>query len=340
MAASKDIVLTFDGKATAGHRLDAETVAASLLGVQKAMRMLASAEREGWAGDKRKYRPTRAVREQVVVEVSPPGEGSFVLPMTLAGDVEGAGGLVDTFAAFLEWLGGGDVVPDLRSSVLEHLLRTTLEWLPTRDDLFVRPAVGGRELPRLDAASRERAGVLLAERPSHSLWIKGEIIRAYLEEGEVRLRHPPSGRTFRLQVPDEVRGSLSLARGQWVEVFGTFRCDVHGEPVEIQDAATVRMPDLSPLAVTDFEVGGARLIIDPPLALPVTLDRDSHQLFVVEERAVGLHAFAVLREDLLEEVVDQLAFLWRAYATAPPEALAPDAVALRERILLRIREAT
>lgn len=333
-----NIVLTFDGEATAGHRLEAETVAASLIGVQKAVRMLASAEREGWTGSKKKYKPTRSIREHVLLKVSVPVEGSFVLPMTVADDDPGTGAIVAKYAAFLDWLAGAEPRPDIRGGVLDHLLIATQEWLPRREDLFVRPMVGGRQLRNLTVAALERARDLLADRPVREGKVIGRLTRAYLEEGEMRLRHPPTGRTFRMPLPDAVRGNLTLSRGQWVEVMGKFHADADGEPLDFVEVSYIGLPDLGPMLVSEFVADSKVIHISPPLELAVVLDAESHQLYVAQDKSIGLHAFSADRAALAREVADHLAFLWRAYGTAPVSVLAPDAIALQARLQARLTE--
>lgn len=166
----------------------------------------------------------------------------------------------------------------------------------------------------------------------------GEVTRAYLEEGQVRLRHPPSRRTFRVDVPKEVRAKLSLDRGQWVEVIGRFRCDLRGDPVEVQSVVSLDLPDLSPMEVNAIPLG--RVVLRPTrrIQLSVALDDDTHQLFVVEDRNIGLHAFAYDRADLLGEVENHLRFLWTNYAKAPNKELAPDAIDLAGRLRAAFEE--
>jgi len=148
----------------------------------------------------------------------------------------------------------------------------------------------------------------------------------------VRLRHPPSRRTFRVDVPAHVRARLSLTPGQWLVVDGRFRCDRHGDPVDLEALDRVDLADLSPVQVVEVPRRPSPLRARQPLTLAVTLDDETHQLFVVREPRLGLHAFVHDRAQLVEEVEEQLCFLWTTYACADQAQLAGDARALQANL--------
>lgn len=339
MASQPDIEVAFEGTATENHELDADLVAASIVGVQKAVRMIASAQVEGWSGDRRRYRATKAMRETVVVKVAAPKPGSLVLPMSVTDATGEDNDLVGIFGSFFDWLAGDDDSrPELAGNVLDHLLRSALDWLPQRSDVSVRLRLRGVDHRVVNSTTRERAEDLLAQGTFAALRLIGEVTRAYLEEGQIRLKHPPTGRTFRVDVPKEVRTKLSLDRGQWVEVAGRFRCDHRGEPVEVQSIEDLRLPDLSPIELGEIPLDRSVLHPTRRIQLGVALDDDTHQLFVVEDPAIGLHAFAYDRTDLLTEIEDNLRFLWKNYARASNDELAPDAIDLAERLRTAFKE--
>jgi hypothetical protein len=320
-----DIEVAFEGKATEGHELDADLVAATIVGVQKAVRMIASASTEGWSGDRSKYRPSKAVRESVVVKVAAPKAGSLVLPMRVLGPGQSQPELIDSFGSFFDWLAGDDERrPDLGGNVLDLMLRSAMDWLPSTSDVAIKLRLRGVDHLTVTSAARERAEVLLALGAIESRHLIGEVTRAYLEEGQVRLRHPPSRRTFRVDVPKDVRAKLSLDKGQWVEVVGRFRCDLRGDPVEVMSVDSLDLPDLSHWTLDEVALDGFTLRASPPRSLTVELDEDTHQLFVVQDASIGLRAFAYDRSDLAEEVREQLRFLWFNYARAESDRLAPD----------------
>mgnify|MGYP007132073381 CR=1 FL=1 len=301
--------------------------------------MIASAQRETWSGDRRKFRPTKAVRAEVVLQVSAPEPGSFVLPMDLAAEEQERSLVVDLFDQFVGWIRGeGDAPDDLASNVLEHLLRTTLEWLPSRDDLTTAFSIRGGAERAVDVNVRERVRELLESWTFEELAIRGEVVRAYIREAEVRLRYPPTGRTFRVPVSTSVKQKLTLQEGQWLEIQGRFRCSADGEPIDIEEVRRVDLPDLEALAVHDVPWRKGVLRPRTALELPVHLDEDTHQLFVGVLEDIGLRAFSFSRPGLKDEVAEQLAFLWATYVQVAEEELAPDALRVREGLLRRFVE--
>jgi hypothetical protein len=96
--------------------------------------------------------------------------------------------------------------------------------------------------------------------------------------------------------------------------------------------------DLSPMVFDRIEWRGRQLEIDPPLVLEPTLDEESGQLYTVIDQDLGIDVFATSREQLVEELAEQLLFAWDAYARGAPENLTSAARRLRDALLSRIRE--
>ena len=96
--------------------------------------------------------------------------------------------------------------------------------------------------------------------------------------------------------------------------------------------------DLSPMVFDAIEWRGRQLEIDPPLVLEPTLDEESGQLYTVIDKNLGIDVFATSREQLAEELAEQLLFAWDAYAREAPEKLTSAARGLRDALLSRIRE--
>lgn len=68
------------------------------------------------------------------------------------------------------------------------------------------------------------------------------------------------------------------------------------------------------------------------------LDHESQQLYVVEVPELTLLAYANSREQLLQEIAEQIAFMWDTYVQSSEETLAIDALRLRQRLVEMITE--
>ncbi len=93
--------------------------------------------------------------------------------------------------------------------------------------------------------------------------------------------------------------------------------------------------NLSPMAFERIDYNGRVLVLDPPLTITPFLEED---LYVLTEDSLGLHVFAQTREQLAEEVAEQLVFSWHTYALEAPEHLTASARQLRDALRRRARE--
>lgn len=111
-----------------------------------------------------------------------------------------------------------------------------------------------------------------------------------------------------------------------------------GQPVRIAAAVPGAPVDLSPLTVCSVTYNGRSLELDPPLTLVPTLDDESGQLYMAVDESLGVHVFAPTREQLADELAEQLLFLWDTYAQEDPRHLTESAQHLRDELRTRLRE--
>ena len=97
--------------------------------------------------------------------------------------------------------------------------------------------------------------------------------------------------------------------------------------------------DLSPMTFDHVRYNGRTLVLHPPLTLTPRLDQESNQLYVAMDKPLGVHVFAQTREQLAEELAEQLLFLWDTYALEDPARLTESAQRMREELRRRVEEA-
>jgi hypothetical protein len=73
-----------------------------------------------------------------------------------------------------------------------------------------------------------------------------------------------------------------------------------------------------------------------PLELTPFLDDDSQQYLCVAEPSLCLDAFALNREQLFDEIQEQLAMLWHEYALADDAVLDDEALKLKAALNARM----
>ena len=123
-----------------------------------------------------------------------------------------------------------------------------------------------------------------------------------------------------------------------IQVTGRYTLDRKGHPIRLTGVTRVEPLDLSSMTFDHITWGSRRLIIDPPLTLSPTMDEDSGQLYVVSDEGLGIHVFAQTREQLADELAEQLIFQWDAYARESPDRLTAPARRLREALRTQMRE--
>ncbi len=105
----------------------------------------------------------------------------------------------------------------------------------------------------------------------------------------------------------------------------------------LTDLSRIEPNDLSPMVFDAVEWGGRRLALESPLSLEPTMD-ESGQLYRLEDPGLGIDVFAQTREQLANELAEQIIFQWDTYAREDPKKLTPAARRLRAALLERFRE--
>jgi hypothetical protein len=110
-----------------------------------------------------------------------------------------------------------------------------------------------------------------------------------------------------------------------------------GEPDELAITGA-EADDLAPMTFSRVAWAGRTLAIDPPRTLSPTMDEESGQFYILEYHDMNIDVFARTRDDLLDELAEQLLFQWDAYARESPDRLSRGARQLREALRARVRE--
>ena len=105
--------------------------------------------------------------------------------------------------------------------------------------------------------------------------------------------------------------------------------DNKGNPIRMTDVSRIEPVDLSPIELNRFEWNGRTLLADHSVEFHPKLDEETNQLYIIEDETLNLHVFASTRQALLEELSEQIVFIWDAYANEVPEKLTKSAQQLR-----------
>ena len=91
--------------------------------------------------------------------------------------------------------------------------------------------------------------------------------------------------------------------------------------------------DLAPVTLHTIDWRNCSLRFKTDLTLTPTLSEETPQLLIADKPELCLHVFAETRADLIQEIHEQIAFMWQEYVKTDATDLAADALKLRETLL-------
>jgi len=189
------------------------------------------------------------------------------------------------------------------------------------------------------SARRAEAWTLELETLDEVMTVTGELIRIDFDQHKVVLRYPPTGRDLECVYLPDIEDTIIESRREPIQVTGRFILDGEGHPLRLSDVTRIETVDLSAMSFSHVEHNGRVLVLTPPITLYPMLDEESSQLLVATDQELGIHVYAQTREALVEELAEQLLFLWDTYAQEAPDRLTSDACQLGQVLRQRLREA-
>jgi hypothetical protein len=338
--------LAIVGGETADHTVPADVLVRALAGLQRIVYLMAAAQERKPIGDR--FTPSEALREQNSLRCGVPQASSFAVPLSLAprrsllpaSDPRPLDGAMEVFrlASRGDWgamaglFSRPNYVPRLMAEILGMLPRPGERW-------GVTLRVGGERVTLGDSAYRSIRSYLASDAAEDAtMTVTGELLRVNIEDHRLVIRYPPTRAEILCHCDPAVLGTVLRNYDVPIQVTGLYTLDRKGHPIRLTGVTRVEPLDLSPMTFDRVEWGSRRLAIDPPLSLNPSMDEESGQLCVLSDERLGVHVFAQTREQLADELAEQLLFQWDAYAHESPDHLTVPARRLREALLARMRE--
>jgi hypothetical protein len=106
-------------------------------------------------------------------------------------------------------------------------------------------------------------------------------------------------------------------------------------PLDAENAEGIQRMDLSPIEISVVDLGDAELRFAETLTLIPEADEEE-RLYTVSNQDFNLEVFAYTRQELVEYINSDIAFLWKEYALAPDKRLSSSARELKRRLLKAI----
>lgn len=338
-------LLKLEGGEANQNQARAEHLAAVLSGMQKIAYLLAAADAGQELGER--VKPNKSMRDGYSLRCGVPQPGSYAIPMDPGignHSLLGTNPLLDRVQAIFAAVAGQDdaaLHALLPSALYVKALREIQKFLPREQD-GIRLSLGTRSQPvpatlvyKSARFIKEKLKPLAAE--DAVMTVTGELQSIDFSARQVTIIYPPTRKEIVCTYLPDIEETILEARKEPIQVTGKFVLDDDGNPQKLIDVTRIEPLDLSPLVFSELDSLPVRF--REPLELVPELDDETQQYLCVTCSQLNLHAFALNREQLYDEVQEQLAMLWQEYARADDTELAEDAAALKAVILTMMEDA-
>lgn len=331
------------------HLVDAEVLARILQGVQRAVHIIAMDENKCDPASLH-YVP-KGIQDAFLVRCKVPQPGSYVMPMQIGNPhdlaaPQSAKDVVDLLTELLAALAMGEHVPYIEkiqnSRYRIPLLDAFRGMLPKPGATWklgisrpnIKETTLSGETVRNITMFKER----IRQHRTVTQTIAGYLQAMQFEARKITILYPENNRELECFYNEELEPDLVDNRRDLVQVTGTVVVDADNVPIKIQDVESIQPVDLSDFVVKEIDCGQVMLRFSTPLTLTPELT-ESKQYMTLQHEGLCIDIIAPTREELLEELHQQIAVLWNEYALEDNGNLTPKAIDLKERLKAEIQEA-
>lgn len=332
------------------HEVPADVLARTLSGMQQLVYLIAMAQEQRSIGVR--FRLSQEIQQRYSLSCRIPQPGSYAQPIALgSGNLDSSlftnySELFDKAESLFISIQTGqldslfEVFPD--EKVRNRALREVRKLLPKPGEGWkfgFQKSDQSEVLLVSDSAVSFIDRELAQDAPEDTVMtVTGELIRIDFDKRTVVLRYPPTRKEIECVYVDEIEETMIENRRGLIQATGQFTLDDEGNPTKLTDVTQLEPINLSPISLKVVHWNQQEFRFENPLTLTPSLDEESQQLYVVEDPDLTLFAYAQTREQLLNEINEQIAFMWSTYVQASESELASDALKLRQRLQEVIRE--
>lgn len=326
------------------HEVPADVLVRALAGMQQLVYVIATAQEQRTIKDR--FRLPQEIQQRYSLTCKLPQPGSYAMPIAL-GAGQGDYSLFTDYSellskaeTFLRAIHEGnvdglvDLIPD--SKLRNRGLRAVRRLLPKPGEGWrfgFQPLDHKEVLLSSDTAITMIDQELAQVRSEDTVMtVTGELIRIDFDKRTVVLRYPPTHTEIECVYVDELEETMVENRRGLIQATGEFTLDQEGNPIKLSNVTQLQPVDLSPLHLKTVKWNNRIFRFSQPILLQPELDEESQQLYVVEEPCLTLYAYAQTREQLIQEISEQIAFMWDEYVQADDATLAPDALELKQHL--------
>lgn len=337
--------LAIIGEEAADHTVSAEVLVRALTGLQRIVYLMAASDQNIAIGDR--FTPSEDLRDRNTLRLGVPHASSYALPLILRRPEPSLfpepGPLASAFQVFHlasegRWSDLNRLFP--RPKYVNRVLSELQEMLPRSGERWALALrVGGDRVALDESASRSlKAYLSSTSAEDATMTVTGDLLRVYIESHRLVIRYPPTREEITCQCEPSIFDTVMRNYDVPIQVTGLYTLDRKGHPKRLTGVSRVEPIDLSTITLSQVTWAGRSLAIDPPLTLSPTMDEESGQFYMLESQDLNIDVFARTRDELLDELAEQLLFQRDAYARESPERLSRGARRLRETLLARVGE--
>lgn len=338
--------LRFEGSKPEENQVPVEILTQVLNGMQKTIYLLAMHHEKVQVV--RRAVPPSDIRQRYEVLCSPLARGSLVVPVTV-GDPqadlfapEAISFVVNLFQKTGEIVSSMklqdliDLIPDrlMRTRVVESF-RSMAPKSGSGWKLHVTSA--GREFSLSEGLQVTVKSFLKRSEEEAVQTVTGQLIKIDFSERKVTILYPVTNRELDCFYDESIKELLLENRREMIQVTGRVILDDNDLPTRIIDVENISELDLSPFHLSEFQYPDRTIVFDPPRNLIPHLD-ETRQLICLDSPDLGISVFAPTREELLEELREEIETIWCEYVLERDEVLTQEARELKARLAASLRE--
>jgi hypothetical protein len=155
--------------------------------------------------------------------------------------------------------------------------------------------------------------------------IMGEILAVNFNDKTIKIRDNTTGRRVACSYSEKDEESLLSLRRNLVQFFGTVNRDQSGIPISIDEIVSFEKIRYEPIVIDEFTHLDLHLIANNKITLPVMIDPDTNQQYMVIDKDLGINVYGNKYVELEAEIKEQIYFLWKEYACCIDSELTKEA---------------
>lgn len=222
-----------------------------------------------------------------------------------------------------------DLFPDSRYR--KRILRSLDSYCPRKGDGWTLKIGTKQDAPYFPLTPESRNMIVraLQEPQVENLTVTGELVRLHLDENRLGIYYEPTHKVLDCFYDEELEDFVINNLRGLIQVTGQVQLDEDGEPAKIVHVSEIQELDLSPLQLAQVSTPKVTLqAIRPMEVVPIF----ENQEVIIEMPQFGIIATGATREEAIEALQDDLAWLWLEYACAPDDQLSADARNLKNEL--------